>query len=169
MSRARFLHREDDGPLIVNDPGWSEQPTYLNPEELCRRLWHGLPVSANAVRRDELLAAGGYRPELAWYSDWFAYLVVAFQCGIVHIPETLGIRVLNRGSYETNRKEGEENVHLLGNLLDLLTSPGFADVAPFFRRNGAACHLGSDLIRAAARRSDARDPGVLAFLSGIFS
>jgi glycosyltransferase involved in cell wall biosynthesis len=156
----------DRGPLIVNDPGWCERPTYFSPKELCRRVRHTLPVSAIVVRRDALLAAGGYHPELAWYSDWFAFLVVAFRCGAIHIPETLGIHVLNPESYATSGKAGPENVRILGAFLDLMLSPQYADVAPFFRRNGAACHFGPDLLRAAARRADRREPHVLGFLTG---
>jgi glycosyltransferase involved in cell wall biosynthesis len=156
----------DDGPLIVNDPGWCERPTYFSPEDLCRRVWHSLPVSAIIVRRDALLAAGGYRTELAWYSDWFAFLVVAFRQGAIHIPETLGIHVVLPESYATNSCHGKKNIHILGHLLELLTSPGFADVAPAFRRNGAACHFGPDFIRAAAERADAHDPAILGFLTG---
>ena len=119
----------NSGPLIVNDPGWCDRPEYFTPEQLCRRLWHTLPVSALIRRRDALLAIGGYRSELAWYSDWFADLVIAFRHGVIHIPETLGIHVSHPGSYATNRKPGAENVRLLGVLLDLLLSPEFADVA----------------------------------------
>jgi hypothetical protein len=150
----------------MNDPGWCEGPTYFQPEELCRRVWHTLPASAIVVRRDALLAAGGYRPELAWYSDWFAFLVIAFRHGAVHIPETLGIHVNHPGSYATNARTRENNVRILGTLLDLLTSPEYADVAPYFRRNGAACHFGPDLLRAAARRPDRREAYVLGLLVG---
>jgi hypothetical protein len=156
----------DDGPLVVNDPGWCDRPTYFSPEEVCRRLWHTLPVSAIVVRRDALLAAGGYRPELAWYSDWFAFLVIAFRCGVIHIPETLGIHVTRPKSYAANSHGRPENVRILGSLLDALLSPEYADVAPYFRRNGAACHLGPELLRAAARRDDRMDPRVLGFLTG---
>ena len=110
----------DGGPLIVNDPGWCDRPTYFTPEELCRRLWHTLPVSAIIVRRDAAMAAGGYRPELAWYSDWFAFLVVAFRHGVIHLPETLGVHVLHPNSYPANARTGPENIRVLGALLDLL-------------------------------------------------
>jgi glycosyltransferase involved in cell wall biosynthesis len=156
----------DGGPLVVNDPGWCDRPEYFSPEEVCRRVWGGLPVSAIVVRRDALLAAGGYRPELAWYSDWFAFLVVAFRHGLVHLPETLGVHVLHRDSYATNARPGAENVRILGAFLDLMLSPEYADVVPLFRRNGAACHLGPDLVRAAARRADRLEPPVLGFLAG---
>lgn len=156
----------DDGPLIVNDPGWSDQPCYLSPEATCRRVWQNLPVSAIIVRRDALVEAGAFRPELAWYSDWFAFLVIAFRFGVVYIPETLGIHVLNPGSYATNGRNGAENINILGHLLDLLTSREYADVAPFFRRNGTACRFGPDLIRAAAARGDRLDPRVLGLIAG---
>jgi glycosyltransferase involved in cell wall biosynthesis len=156
----------DDGPLIKNDPGWCEQPTFFTPEELCRLVWHNLPVSAIIVRRDALLEAGGYRPELAWYSDWFAFLVVAFRHGAIHLPETLGIHVLNPESYASNGKHGPENIAILDVLLSLLVAPEYADVAPYFRRNGAACHFGPDLIRAATRRDDFREDTILGFLAG---
>jgi len=156
----------DSGPLIVNDPGWCERPTFFTPEDICRRLWHTLPVSAIIVRRDALLTAGGYRPELAWYSDWFAFLVIAFRQGLIHLPETLGIHVLNAGSYATNARSGPEHVKVLGAFLERMTLPEYADVAPLFRRNGAACHFGPDLIRAAALRPDWREPSILGFLAG---
>jgi glycosyltransferase involved in cell wall biosynthesis len=156
----------DGGPLVVNDPGWCDRPTYFTPRELCRRLWHTLPVSAIMVDREALLAAGGYRAGLAWYSDWFAFLVVAFRHGVIHLPETLGIHVLHPGSYERNARTGPENVRILGSLIELLLSPEYADVAPYFRRNGAACQFGPDLLRAAAMREDRHEPRVLGFLTG---
>jgi GT2 family glycosyltransferase len=155
----------DDGPLIENNPGWCERPMYFSPDELCRHLWHTLPVSACIARRDAALAAGGFRPELAWYSDWFMDLVVAFRHGAIHIPEALGVHVVHPDSYSSGARSGE-NLRVLGALIDCLTSAEFADVAPYFRRNGAACHFGPDLMRAAARRADRRDPSVLGLLTG---
>jgi hypothetical protein len=156
----------DDGPLIVNDPGWCERPAFFTPTELCRRIWHTLPVSALILRRDAALAAGGFLSELAWYSDWFLNLVVAFRHGAIHIPETLGIHVVHGDSYSTNAHSRPEHIRVLVALLGRLTAPDFADVAPFFRRNGAACHFGPDLLRAAAVRGDRHQPEVLGFLSG---
>ena len=156
----------DGGPLVLNDPGWCDRPTYFPPDELCRRLWHTLPVSAIVVKRTAVLEAGGYLPELKWYSDWFAFLVVAFRHGVIHLPETLGVHVVHANSYARSARDGEEHVRVLGALLDLLTSPEYSDVAPYFRRNGAACHFGPDLLRAAARRPDRHDPRLLGFLGG---
>jgi hypothetical protein len=47
-----------------------------------------------------------------------------------------------------------------------LTSSEYADVAPYFRRNGAACHFGPDLLRAAALREDRFQPEILGLLTG---
>jgi Glycosyl transferase family 2 len=156
----------DEGPLIINDPGWCERPTYLDPEAFCRRLWHTLPVSAILMRRDVTLAAGGFRPELAWYSDWFLNLVVGFRHGVIHVPETLGVHVIHTDSYSASARSGPEHIRVLSALLDLLTTSEFADVAPYFRRNGAACHFGPDLLRAAARRPDRHEQAILGFLTG---
>jgi glycosyltransferase involved in cell wall biosynthesis len=156
----------DDGPLIVNDPGWCDRPTYFSPEDLCRRLWHTLPVSALIIRRDAALAAGGFLPRLAWYSDWFMDLVVAFRLGVIQIPETLGVHVVHSTSYSAGARSGPEHIRVLGALLDYLTSSKYADVAPYFRRNGAACHFGPDLLRAAALREDRFQPEVLGLLGG---
>lgn len=42
-----------------------------------------------------------------------------------------------------------------------------ADVAPLFRKNGAACYFGPDLVRAAATRDDCWTPPVLGLLNGL--
>src|SRR5439155_18190034 len=55
----------------------------------------------------------------------------------------------------------------LGAFLERITSPEFVDVAPHFRRNGAASFVGIDLVRAAARRTDPWDARVLGLLNGL--
>ena len=156
----------DRGPLIENDPGWCERPTYFSPEELCRRLWHTLPVSAIIIRRDAALAAGGFLPQLC--------LVL----GLVHgsrrclpvrsDPHPRDPRHPCRASKLIlgERPLRPEHIRVLGALLDCLTSPKYADVAPYFRRNGAACHFGPDLFRAAALRTDRFEPAILGLLTG---
>ena len=101
------------------------------------------------MRRGPFLAAGGYLPDLAWYTDWFAYLTIAFRHGLVHVPDTLAVRTLDlHGAYSAGAKSRERNVAALGAFLDRITSPAYADVAPLFRRSGAATYFGADLIRA---------------------
>ncbi len=105
-------------------------------------------------RREPLVKVGGLLPDLAWYSDWFAFLTIAFRHGACHVPETLAVRVLREASYSADAGQSSKNVEVLGAFLERITSSEFADVAPFFRRNGAATFHGTDLLRAAARRAD---------------
>src|SRR5439155_10090022 len=129
-------------------------------------LRHTIPGHATICRRDALLGAGGFHPELAWYCDWFALLTVAFRHGACHVPEMLAVRVLMAENYSAEARPGAKNTAVLGAFLDRITSPEYADVAPFFRRNGAATFFGTDLIRAAAGRPDRWQPQVLGFLNG---
>jgi glycosyltransferase involved in cell wall biosynthesis len=166
LCRANDSFRVGDGPVEPNPAGWGDQPGYLTPDEVAARLRHTIPGHATVVRKDAFLRVGGLRPALRWYSDWFANLAVAFRDGACHVPEALAIRVLLPGNYSAGAKAGPEHVAVLAEVLRLLTTPGFADVAPYFRRNGALTFFGPDLIRAAARRPDLWHPDVLGFLNG---
>ncbi|HJZ53904.1 MAG TPA: hypothetical protein VKE74_03050, partial [Gemmataceae bacterium] len=146
--------------------GWADRPGYFTPDDICRVLRHVIPGHATICRRDALARAGGFQPELAWYCDWFALLSVAFRHGGCHLPETLAVRVLMSENYSAQAKPGERHIAVLGAFLDRVTSPDHADVAPLFRRNGAATFFGTDLVRAAARRSDCWHPHVIGFLNG---
>ena len=66
-------------------------------------------------------------------------LVVAFRHGVIHIPETLGVHVRASRLVLARSPLGPGARRVLGAFLDCLTSPEYADVAPYFRRNGAAC------------------------------
>lgn len=156
----------EDGPLDPNPSGWPDRPGYYTPDDVCRLLRHTIPGHPSIVRRDLLLAQGGFAPDLKWYCDWFALLTVAFRRGVCHVPEMLSIRVLMPGNYSAAARPGEQNVAILGRFLDHITAPAFADVAPYFRRNGAATFFGTDLVRAAAARPDRWHPDVLGFLNG---
>jgi glycosyltransferase involved in cell wall biosynthesis len=159
--------QEGGGPVWPNASGWTDAPGYFTPDDVCRLLRHCLPGHATVIRRQALIDAGGYRPELAWYSDWFALLTVAFRSGVCHVPATLAVRVMMLpGAYSAGAKQGPRNVAVLAAFLDHITSPEYADVAPYFRRNGAATFFGTDLIRAAAPRPDRWEPHVLGFLNG---
>jgi hypothetical protein len=47
-----------------------------------RRVYVWLPSQAAFVRRDAIVAAGGWRRELDWLSDWFAIYAAAFRHGV---------------------------------------------------------------------------------------
>ncbi|MBY0514898.1 MAG: glycosyltransferase, partial [Gemmataceae bacterium] len=156
-----------EGGRIDPNPGngWG-RAGYFTPDEVCDRLRHTIGGHAAVYRRDALAQQGGFKPELRWYSDWFALLTCAFRHGACHLPEMLAVRMIAPQNYSADAKPGGGNVAVLGAFLDLVTGPAFADVAPFFRRNGAASFFGPDLVRAAARRADCWSPPVLGFLNG---
>jgi glycosyltransferase involved in cell wall biosynthesis len=156
----------DDGAIEVNPSGWGDSPGYFPPDDVCRLLRCVIPGHAVICRREGLVEAGGYLPDLAWYSDWFAFLTIAFRYGACHVPESLAIRVVMPGGYSANARQGEKNVAALTGFFNRITSPAYADVAPYFRRNGAATFFGTDLIRAAARRTDLWSADILGFLNG---
>ena len=129
----------EDGPLEANESGWSGAPGFFTPDEVCRHLRHGFPGHALVCRRDAHAAAGGYLPDLSWYADWFAFLVMAFRHGACHVPETLAVRVLLPGAYSAGARESEKNVAVLGAVFDRLLSPEYADVAPRYGFAGDFC------------------------------
>lgn len=157
----------DDGPVQVPDDGWPGETGYYPPADLSGRIRRGVPGHANICRRQRLVEVGGYLPGLTWYSDWFALLSIAFRTGVCHIPGAVAVTLLHPASYSAaGARDSSRNVAAIGAFLDRVTAPEFADVAPHFRRNGAATHLGPDLIRAAARRPDRWTPDVLGLLNG---
>lgn len=154
------------GPLQVNPSGWCTAPAHFTPDDVCKNLRHCIPGHAVVCRREPLLKSGQFLPDLAWYCDWFAFLTVAFRHGACHVPETLAVRVLLPDAYSSNARQGPKNVEVLGAFFDRIASPEYADVAPFFRRNGTCTFFGTDLIRAAAKRADRWEPHILGFLNG---
>ena len=157
-----------DGRVEPNPSGWpAGRADYYPPAEVARLLRHTIPGHSGIFRADALRAAGWFDPALAWYCDWFANLTLAFRHGACHVPEALSVRVLLPENYSAAAKPGERHRAVLRAFLDKVADPGHADVAPLFRRNGAACYFGPDLVRAAATRPDCWDRDVLGLLNGL--
>ncbi|HUR53903.1 MAG TPA: glycosyltransferase family A protein, partial [Gemmataceae bacterium] len=162
------FQKGDDGQVVEAPSGWCAEPTYFSPDAFALKLRSALAAHAAICRRDAMVKAGGYLADLAWYSDWFAYLTIAFRHGIVHVPATLAVRTLGLAEqYSAGAGKGEKHVAVLGALLDRLMSPEYADIAPYFRRTAVIAQFGPDLIRAAARRPDRMDPAVLGLVNGL--
>ncbi len=122
-------------PLYLN-----ERPTYYNPAMLValfqRNYFH---ISANTVvyRKSAFREAGGYIPDLHWFSDWFVTLAVALRYGACYLPEPLTYATIRRDSYSArNLRDRTAQRSLLYTTLDLLDSPAYADVAASIRRAG---------------------------------
>jgi glycosyltransferase involved in cell wall biosynthesis len=156
----------DDGEVHANRAGWPEKPAFYEPEGVSRYLRHTIAGHACVYRVQALRDAGGFDPDLAWYCDWFVNLTLAFRHGAVHIPEALAVRVLLDINYSAAAKPGARHIEVLKTFFDRIASPAFADVAPYFRKNGALTFFGTDVIRAAASRPDLWQPDILGFLNG---
>jgi glycosyltransferase involved in cell wall biosynthesis len=155
----------EGGPIIPNPSGFPERPDYYPPEEVCRWLRHTIGGHTAVHRRTALIEQGGFAEDLAWYCDWYANVAIAFRHGACHIPEPLAVRVLLSASYSAAAKSGPKNVELVGHFLDRVLMEE-ARIAELFRRQGGATYFGTDLIRAAALRTDCWEPRVLGFLNG---
>ena len=156
----------EHGEVQANLSGWPERSDFYEPEGVCRYLRHTIPGHSSVYRVQALREAGGFDPDLAWYCDWFANLTLAFRHGAVHIPEALAVRVLLDINYSTEAKPGAKHIAVLKTFFDRIASPAWADVAPYFRKNGAPTYFGTDVIRAAATRPDLWQPHILGFLNG---
>ena len=158
----------DDGPLVVNDPAGATGRRTSRRRKLCGECGDTLPVSAIIVRRDAL--AGGRRIPAG----------TGMVLGLVRVPrgrvpprrrstfpKRLAIHVLHRELVRQRTHDRRREHPHPRCVLDLLTVAGVRRCRRrYFRRNGAACHFGPDLIRAAALRQDRREPQMLGFLTG---
>lgn len=158
----------EGGPVEPNPSGWpADRADYYAPAEVARLLRHTIPGHSGIFRTDALRVAGWFDPALAWYCDWFVNLTLAFRHGVCHVPEALSVRVLLPENYSAAAKPGEKHKAVLRAFFDKITDADHADVAPLFRKNGAACYFGPDLVRAAATRDDCWTPPVLGLLNGL--
>lgn len=115
-------------------------PCYLSPADLVRLGQAGrlMIVSHSAIMRKEaLVGAGGFIPELKWHCDWFATFVTGFRHGICHVPEVLSlVNIQPRSYYKSGRRKSEHEA-VLRRLLESLNSEPCADVRPLIRDSGA--------------------------------
>lgn len=129
---------------------WSDKSCYLSPEETVDavRGGDGISIHASLIRRSALLEAGGFIPELKWYADWFAWLVVAFRHGICYIPEPLAARDAILDSISGIVQQSWSFQHsALRELLRLIKSSDYCDVLPLFARGSVMSHFGSEIVR----------------------
>jgi glycosyltransferase involved in cell wall biosynthesis len=90
MSRLIGEHGEDKG--LVPIPTISSSNVFLDAKECLRAIRrHGSWILGNTVvhRRQMLVNAGGFIPELHSFCDGFIYLVIAARHGVCFIPEPL--------------------------------------------------------------------------------
>jgi hypothetical protein len=77
-----------------------------------------------------------------WHADWFAMTTCAFRHGLCFIPEMLSIINILPKSYYTAGRRKDEHRHVLSNILELLSTPPYADVRPKIQQCGALSLFG---------------------------
>ncbi len=130
--------------------GMADKPAYLAPAELVRLGQSGklLIVSASAIfRKAALDEVGRFMPELRWHCDWFATFVPAFRYGLCYVPEPLSEFNLYPNSFYNRGRKTEEHTRVLTRLLDRLSSPECADIAPHIRESAALALFGLPVVR----------------------
>ena len=119
--------------------GMPKQAGYIRPQDMINFGRQGKLVIAgqNAVyKKSALIEAGGWIPELRWFTDWFGAYVVGFRYGMCHVPEVLSVLNIQPNSYYHSAKGLAERRQVLQSILRLLLTEKYADVEPLIRRSG---------------------------------
>ncbi|MDE3156787.1 MAG: glycosyltransferase [Acidobacteriota bacterium] len=142
----------EDGSSVIrrNALGWSDRPRFFSPVELAEVMAGGAVAGhTTIVRLDAFREAGGYRPELRWHCDWFAWLAVGFRHGVCYIPEALAAIRSHGASYgAAARTDRVQQREVLAAILRLLQSPEYRDLLPYFARGSVLSHFGDEVVRA---------------------
>ena len=137
----------------------ADKPCYLSPEEMVRLGKSGrlcIVTSSCVQKREPLLKAGLFPPELRWHADWFAMYVTGFRDGICFVPDILSTANILPGSFYQSGHKNNEHEQVLVKLLDHLNSAKYADVAPRIQDSGALSMFALPLLRLMLRRPEYR-------------
>lgn len=119
-------------PLYLNTA-----PVYFDCEALKEQLvFNFFHISANTAvyRADHFCAAGSYRAELEWFSDWFVTIVVSLRHGACYVPAQLTYVTIRPDSYSARSlRDWAAQRRLIEIFLDVLARPEYADVYPVMR------------------------------------
>ncbi len=126
------------GRFVADDPQWSDRPCYMSPRQLVecfRRRRNGARVGrsiyspATISRRESLIAAGKYLPQLHWQADFFANHTIALRQGICYVPRTMSLFFKRPEAYSgRGRQDAALQQRIGAALAKLLLSPQFSDV-----------------------------------------
>lgn len=133
----------DPSRLYLEPERWERVPlalaetmTFFPPERFAALFKrNSFTISSNGVvyRRAFIQAAGGFRADLDWQSDWIANLLLSFRHGAVYVPEVWAHSVAypqSYGSKGVRSAAGQRRLTL--KCLEAIATD-YADVAPLFR------------------------------------
>jgi glycosyltransferase involved in cell wall biosynthesis len=139
--------------------GMASRPCYLSPTDLIRLGLAGklAIVSHSAIlRKEALMEAGGFIPELRWHSDWFATYITGFRHGLCFVPEALSLVNIQPKSYYKSGRRKDEHQQVLRRILELLNAEACADVRPRIRDSAALSLFAMPMLRLLLSRPEFR-------------
>lgn len=144
---------EATGLTWFQGTGMPDRAGYLDPEELIRLSRAGrfsIAAQHALFKRSALIEAGGWIPELRWFTDCFSTWVVGFRHGVCHVPKVLSLFKTTPTSYYHSGKAAAQRRATLTRFLEFLGTEKYADVAPLIRRSGLVGGLGGFAFRVVA-------------------
>ena len=144
------------GLTWLNGGGMPDKPCYLSPDDMIALSKRGRLAINNqsaVYKKSALMEAGGWIPDLHWFSDWFADCAVGFRYGMCFVPEITSNFYLHPTSYfnATSGAHAERRV-VLARILDYLQGGRFADIAPPVRKSGFMGVFGWQMMRVILSR-----------------
>ncbi len=89
-------------------------------QELLRRRHFSFYGGSVFVHRRKALAAGGFREELLWSTDWFLFMLLATRHGFAYIPEVIGHLHLSPQQYSNALFDWRRQSTVVENYVQLL-------------------------------------------------
>lgn len=86
------------------------------------------------IRREAIIQAGGYKPELRWHTDWFLCLIVCLRHGFGYIPKPLVTFRIADSQYSHGRHDWRQQKPVIEAFMKLLQNE-YAGEYEFFRRH----------------------------------
>jgi len=138
------------GILSENRMHWCSEPRYFTPDEFAEILSGRFIAGNTGVFKKELvLKAGGFHPELRWHMDFFLNLVLAFRHGVCYIPESLAhLRVLSQSYSAKGMQDPTKQIPVIKHLFRLLKSAPYRDLLPYLAKSSAIKAVGPLVVPA---------------------
>lgn len=147
----------DTGLVNDNSLDISADPCYFSAEQIVKQVGYRivrLSGHTSIIKRSALLEAGEFIPELKWYCDWFAALVISFRYGICYVPEGLAMMRRVSNSYSSGRKKWLAECEVLDHLINILKLSDYHDILPSFQRSRLLSYFGFKILYVALRNSE---------------
>lgn len=155
-SNLYHFSTEGSGWSYANIAPWGNEAKYFTCDQLADMAQgHYISGTSVVVKTKNLIQCGGYRPDLLWHSDWFAWWVVAFRSGICFIPECL-VTLQVRSSSHSSRgmADWEQQKVVIKNIFMTINSEEFCDVLPYFIKGHVMNHFGINAVKVVLENQD---------------